>query len=140
MTDREKMAREIGFAAWLDEQRQNFDEAEIEDERHATMRGENDHWSEIKAALLAYNKGRADMREEATAPKNVEIDIWISEDEGPGWRKTGCVAGAPPYAILDEDGCFYHPHENGGWATHWRLMPDPPAAIRAISVGESNHD
>lgn len=64
MTDREKMAREIGFAAWLDEQRQNFNEAEIEAERHATMRGENDHWSEVKAALLAYNKGRADMRDE----------------------------------------------------------------------------
>ncbi len=61
-----------------------------------------------------------------TAPKDIEIDLWVTGLEGGGWRKTGRLIASDPGCMVDEEGETYWPHENGGWFTHWQPLPSPP--------------
>lgn len=86
-------------------------------------------------ALSERNDGWRDIE---TAPMMEEIDIWIEALDGEGWRVTGeILSKQEPLWIQREDGSIYWAHENGGWPSHWRPLPEPPAtAIRSNQDAE----
>lgn len=65
-----------------------------------------------------------------TAPFCAEqVMVWVTSDsiDGDGWVKVGTVVHIEPLALIDDNGCEYWPHENGGYPTHWMPLPSAPA-------------
>lgn len=66
-----------------------------------------------------------------------EIDMWCAsaEADGEGWNLRGILMIGTPDWIKREDASDYFPHENGGFLTHWRPLPAPPAAAHPSTQG-----
>lgn len=77
-----------------------------------------------QAAIAAMQSGWQAIE---SAPPNETIDVWMQEIEGDGWRYADLeVVGRNPWMFMNTDSLFYHPHENGYYATHWMYPPKPP--------------
>lgn len=52
------------------------------------------------------------------------VTVWLEESDGDGFAMTGLIRIVDPVlCIVQDDGGFYWPHENGCWPTHWIAAP-----------------
>lgn len=92
--------------------------------------------SDTDAAASEAGEGWQDI-ETADRDCMTNIDMWCAsaEADGEGWNLRGILMIGTPDWIRREDASDYFPHENGGFLTHWRPLPTPPATALTTQGG-----
>lgn len=57
------------------------------------------------------------------------VTVWLNTYDNDGFAMTGHIHATEPLCIIQDDGSYFWPHENGSWASHWienPVVPDTP--------------